>query len=94
MASSRCDFNTAIGTLTFAPGETEKTFDVLINQDSYVESPFETFTVKLSNPTGGAAWSAGKCHDGRSSTSQRWVDAYFNVVDDTRALSGSSITIF
>src|SRR5262249_34877010 len=54
MASARCDFNTALGTLTFAPGETEKTFDVLINQDSYVESPFEAFTVKLSNPTGAA----------------------------------------
>jgi len=54
LASSRCDFNTALGTLSFAPGETLKTFDVLINRDSYIEAPFETFTVKLSNPTGGS----------------------------------------
>jgi hypothetical protein len=54
LASSRCDFNTALGTLSFAPGETVKSFDVVINRDSYVEAPFEKFTVKLSNPTGGA----------------------------------------
>jgi Calx-beta domain. len=54
LASSRCDFNTALGTLNFAPGETDKSFDVVINRDSYVEAPFEKFTVKLSNPTGGA----------------------------------------
>ena len=54
LASSRCDFNTALGTLNFAPGETDKFFDVVINQDSYVEAPFEKFSVKLSNPTGGA----------------------------------------
>jgi len=54
LASSRCDFNTTLGKLNFGAGETEKSFDVLINRDSYVEAPFETFTVKLSNPTGGA----------------------------------------
>src|SRR5204863_2009129 len=54
LASSRCDFNTAIGALKFAAGETEQSFQVLINQDSYLEGPFETFTVKLSNPGGGA----------------------------------------
>jgi hypothetical protein len=84
LASSRCDFNTAVGTLKFAPGETEKTFDVLINRDSYVESPFETFTVKLSNPMAGAAL-------GTNSTATVQVDDVsgglspdFNVVDDSR----------
>jgi hypothetical protein len=52
-ASSRCDFTTAIGTLRFASGETAKTFNVLINQDNYVEGP-ETLSLTLSNPTAGA----------------------------------------
>src|SRR5262249_13957595 len=51
-ASARCDYTTASGKLSFASGDTSKTFIVLITQDSYVEGP-ETFTVILSNPTGG-----------------------------------------
>ena len=53
LASSRCDFSTAIGTLQFAAGETSKTFNVLISQDNYVDGP-ETLTLTLLNPTGGA----------------------------------------
>src|SRR5437016_50110 len=34
LASSRCDFTTAVGTLKFAAGETQKTFTVLVNGDS------------------------------------------------------------
>jgi CSLREA domain-containing protein len=55
LASSRCDFTTAIGTLRFAAGETTKTFNVLISQDNYVEGP-ETLELTLSNPTGGAVF--------------------------------------
>ena len=51
LASSRCDYNSTFGTLTFAPGETEKSFRVMINDDSYLEPPFETFTVRLFRPT-------------------------------------------
>jgi hypothetical protein len=50
-ASERSDYTTALGTLQFAPGETSKTFAVLISDDSYVEGP-ETFNVTLSNPSG------------------------------------------
>ncbi len=53
LASARCDFTTAMGTLKFAAGEMQKTFIVLVNRDSYVEGS-EMFTVNLSNPTGGA----------------------------------------
>ena len=53
IASSRCDFTTAVGTLRFAGGETSKTFDVLISQDEYAEGQ-ETLQLTLANPTGGA----------------------------------------
>jgi CSLREA domain-containing protein len=53
-ASPKCDFTSALGTLKFAAGEDTKTFTVLISQDSFVEGS-ETFTVTLSNQTGGAA---------------------------------------
>src|SRR5947208_2743579 len=50
-ASERRDYITAIGTLPFAPGETSKSFVVLINDDSYVEGN-ETFNVNLRNVSG------------------------------------------
>jgi CSLREA domain-containing protein len=56
VASSKCDFTAAFGTLSFAAGETSKTITILINQDSFVEIP-EDFTLTLSNPTNGAALS-------------------------------------
>jgi hypothetical protein len=55
-ASERSDYTTALGTLRFAAGETSKTIVVLVNEDSKVEGN-ETFTVALSNPTGGATLS-------------------------------------
>ena len=55
VASPRCDFTTALGTLKFGPGETSKTFTVLISQDTWVEGN-ETVALTLSNPTGGAAF--------------------------------------
>jgi CSLREA domain-containing protein len=57
LASSRCDFTTALGTLRFAAGETSETFTVLISQDTYVEGP-ETLTLNLTNLTGGAVFGA------------------------------------
>jgi Calx-beta domain len=50
-AFGRCDFATVVGTLSFASGETMKTFDIPIIDDSFHEGN-ETFTVVLSNPTG------------------------------------------
>jgi hypothetical protein len=52
-ASQRCDYTSFFGTLSFAANETQKTVDIPVNLDAYTEGA-ETFTVKLSNPTGGA----------------------------------------
>ncbi|HYY94291.1 MAG TPA: choice-of-anchor Q domain-containing protein, partial [Pyrinomonadaceae bacterium] len=53
-ASSRCDYEATSGTLQFAPGDSFKTFTVLINDDSFVEGT-ETAKLILSNPTGDSA---------------------------------------
>jgi len=53
MASSRCDYTTMLGTLKFAVGETTKTIDIPINQDSYTEGP-ESFAINLTNATASA----------------------------------------
>jgi hypothetical protein len=51
IALERCDYTRAAGTLNFAAGETQKTFAVLVNDDSYVEGT-ETASLRLSNPVG------------------------------------------
>ena len=50
-ATSGADFTAASGTLTFAPGETEKTVRVAILNDAVNEGP-EYFLHRLSNPKG------------------------------------------
>jgi hypothetical protein len=51
-ATQSGDYEIASSRLTFAPGETTKTINLLINDDSYIEAP-ETLTVQLSSPSGG-----------------------------------------
>ena len=48
------DYQPASGTLTFNPGDTSRTIDLVVNGDTLVE-PDESFSVNLSNATGGAA---------------------------------------
>jgi len=50
-ATQKGDFEYAAGTIKFAPGETSKTLQVLINEDMYLEGG-ENFSVVLSNPAG------------------------------------------
>ena len=49
-ATSPSDYTESSGTLTFTPGQTSKTIDVLVNGDT-VDEPNETFDITLSNPT-------------------------------------------
>jgi len=51
IASPRCDYTVTIGTLSFAAGETSKSFSVPIIDDSYAEGN-ETFRVSLNTPQG------------------------------------------
>ena len=51
-ARAGSDYLAASGTLTFAPGEKSKEFDVTIKDDQ-VDDNGETFEVRLENPTGG-----------------------------------------
>lgn len=48
------DYQPATGTLTFHPGDTSSTIELVVNGDTLVE-PDENFSVNLNNATGGAA---------------------------------------
>jgi uncharacterized protein (TIGR03118 family) len=50
-ASQKSDYEIALGTLTFNPGETLKTFRILLVNDIFVEGD-ETIDLSLWNPTG------------------------------------------
>ncbi|MEQ1638506.1 MAG: Calx-beta domain-containing protein [Methylococcales bacterium] len=52
-ATSPIDYQASAGTLTFAPGETTKTFKIPINGDAVIE-PDETFSVNLTAPSSNA----------------------------------------
>ncbi|MGH9941177.1 MAG: Calx-beta domain-containing protein [Pyrinomonadaceae bacterium] len=50
-AYARCDYATTVDTLTFAAGETQKTFAVPLVDDAHIEGN-ETLQLRLSGPTG------------------------------------------
>ncbi len=50
-AYARCDYATTVDTLSFAAGETQKTFTVPLINDAHVEPP-ETVQLRLSAPAG------------------------------------------
>ena len=75
LALDRCDYTKALGTLHFAAGEAEQTFQILVADDSYTEGA-ETASLRLSNATGGAAFGTNTAAD-------------FTVTDDTPESSGN-----
>lgn len=58
LANQRCDYLSANGTLSFAANELERSFTVVLFDDIYQEGN-ETFSVSLSNPTGGGSQLGG-----------------------------------
>lgn len=76
IATQKGDFEFAAGSLKFAPGETAKVVQLLINQDIYSEGN-ETLIVSLANPSGGQL--------GQTST------ATVTVIDDAQEPTANSI---
>lgn len=58
IANQRCDYLLTSGTLSFAPNDLERSFTVVLFDDLYQEGN-ETFTLSLSNPTGGGSQLGG-----------------------------------
>ncbi len=50
-ASQKSDYEIALGQVSFAPGETSKTFEILVQNDNFDEND-ETIDLALSNPIG------------------------------------------
>ena len=71
----RTDYTLGAGTLTFAAGETSKTFTVLATRDAYNAEGSEGINLTLSNPTGGVL--------GNQSTAMSMI------TDDTSVLASS-----
>jgi hypothetical protein len=53
-ARQKGDYTLVVGRLLFAPGETERSFEVLVNEDAYAEGA-EFATLLLQHPSGGSA---------------------------------------
>jgi hypothetical protein len=81
-ATQKADFEYTAGTLNFAPGETSKTVQVLINEDAYMESN-EAFNVSLSNPAGGVVGAQSSAVVTILDDTPETID---NPIDDAQAL--------
>lgn len=81
-ASQKSDFEIAEGTLTFAPGETSKTFTVLIVNDAFQEGD-ELIDLYLNNPTGAGVGLGTPSHSTIRITDNDVVAPTTNPVDDS-----------
>ena len=91
-ATAGADYVATSGTLTFMPGDTQKTITVGI-LDRHLTGGSEAFQVVLSNPTGGAVLNAGV--GGLDSGGSAWQVAILNVDTAGRAgdLAASSVQV-
>src|SRR4030095_12727241 len=80
-AKQKGDYTLVAGRLTFAPGETEKTFEVLINDDNYTEG-LEFATLILQHPEGGTVGVPGTAT----------LQITDNLTEDTATTIGGSLT--
>ena len=81
-ASQKSDYEIALGKLTFAPGETSKTFRILIVNDTFDEND-ETIDLALSNPTGSGAGLGSPNHAEIKILDNDTGAPLTNIVDDT-----------
>lgn len=81
-ASQKSDYEIAEGTLTFAPGETSKTFTLLVVNDNFDEND-ETIDLFLSNPTGAGAGLGFPNHSTVTITDNDTGTSAANPIDDS-----------
>ncbi|HZI17027.1 MAG TPA: SBBP repeat-containing protein [Pyrinomonadaceae bacterium] len=84
-ASERSDYTTALGTLRFEAGQETMTLPLLISEDSFVEGQ-ESFTVVLSNPTGG--FGLGAVPTATVQITDDATEPATNAIDDTDVFVG------
>jgi hypothetical protein len=80
-AKQKGDYTLVAGQLVFAPGETEKTFEVLINDDNYTEG-LEFATLILQHPEGGTIGVPGTA---TLQITDDLTEGPANPIDDSRA---------
>jgi hypothetical protein len=85
-AKQKGDYTFATGRLVFQPGDTQKTFSVLINEDAYTEGP-EAATLILSNPSGGTT--LGAPNNASVQIADDATEASTNPIDDPRIFAGT-----
>lgn len=97
-ATSPSDYNATSGTLTFTAGQTTtKTISVPINGDTTLEG-YETFTVTLSNATGGAvlgdATAIGTINNDDTYCKSNSLSTGFHIIDPDGGSDKNSFEIF
>jgi hypothetical protein len=85
-AKQKGDYELVAGRLVFEVGETQKTFPVLIDQDSYTEGP-ESATLLLQNPTNGAL---GTPNSATLQIIDDVSESSTNPIDDPRIFAGTN----
>ena len=84
-ATAGSDYTAGSGMLSFAAGETAKTVSVAVLDDSHDEGE-ETFTLTLSNPSGGNAWLSDATATGTIENTdampQAWLSRFGRTVAD------------